>query len=217
MEKKEVGVIGLGKFGLEVAATLTELGHRVVALDRDRDRVHRVGQDLAAVYAGDATDKSVLDQLRFQDLDQVVVSIGESMEASILISLNLMDLKVRHLTVKASSPQHSTVLQRLGVHQVIRPEVETARRLAHQIHSPGLLDFLSLGGGALLQQVTVRKWAGKTLAELMLPAGWGIMAVAEKHQNDRDFHFVPDPRTPLTAGDELLLIGPARKMLEIEP
>ncbi len=214
--KKEVGVIGLGKFGLEAALTLTRLGHRVVAVDQDAARVQRVSQDLAAVYQGDATDQGLLEQLRFQDFDLVIVSIGESMEASILISLNLIDLHVKRLIVKATGPQHSQVLQRLGVQQVVQPEMETARRLGHQIHSPGLLDFLSLGGGTILQQVVVKKWNGRTLADLKLPSERGVMAVAEKRPADADFRFVPDPRRPLEAGDQLLLIGPARKMLEIE-
>ncbi|MDL2321604.1 TrkA family potassium uptake protein [Desulfosarcina sp. OttesenSCG-928-B08] len=217
MKKKEVGVIGIGKFGFSLAQTLTELGHRVVGLDQDTDRVQRLSHDLAAVYSGDATDKSVLEQLRFQDLDTVVVSIGNSMESSILTVLNLLDLNVRELIVKAGSPQHAIVLRRLGVHQVVQPEMEIARQTAHRINNPGLLDFLTLGGGTLLQTVTVKKWAGKTLMELNLPTDHGIMAVAEKNKGDHDFSFVPFPRKVLEEGGQLVLIGPAAKIMALEP
>lgn len=217
MNKHDYGVIGLGQFGLEAARTLTELGHNVLALDKDTERVQRAGQILGAVYSGDATDKKVLDQLRFQDLDCVVVSTGHSMETSILVSLNLMDLKVKQLIVKSSSPEHNLVLRRLGVHQVIQPEMEAARRLAHQLDDPGLLDLLSLGGGTMLKQVTVKKWAGRSLAELRLPSDHSVMAVAEKRAASPDFRLVPDPLTPLEEGQQLLLIGQARKIMVLEP
>jgi len=90
------------------------------------------------------------------------------------------------------------------------------RHVAHQINSPGLLDFLSLGGGTLLQKTEVKKWAGQTLADLKLPANHHVMVVAKKDKGDRDFIFVPDPLKPLAEGTELLLIGPASKVLKLE-
>lgn len=215
--RKEIGVIGLGKFGLTVALTLKELGHRVVALEQNSILVQRFSHELDAVFSGDATDKSVLEQLRFQDLDQVVVGVGSSMESSIMIVLNLQDLKIANLMAKAATDQHALVLGRLGVRQVVQPEVEIARQVAHQINSPGLLDFLSLGGGTLLQKAVVKKWAGRTLADLKLPGEHRVMVVAEKDHSDRDFRFVPSPLTPLVEGTELLLIGPAAKILELDP
>lgn len=215
--RKEIGVIGLGKFGLTVAGVLTELGHRIVALEQNEAVSQRVSHDFDAVFSGDATDKNVLEQLRFQDLDMVVVSIGGSMESSIITVLNLLELGVKDMVVKAATSQHAIVLKRLGVTHVVQPEMEMARQTAHKIVSPGLLDFLPLGGGTLLQKVTVSKWAGRTLADLKLPGEHGIMAVAEKAGDDTDFRFVPDPSSLLEEGMELLLIGPAAKIRELIP
>ena len=214
--RKEIGVIGLGKFGLPLARTLTGLGHRVVALERSEEVVQRISNELDAVFSGDATDKGVLDQLRFRDLDTVVVSVGDSMERSIMVVLNLLELNVKNLMVKAANPQHATVLRRLGVSQVIQPEMEMAHQTAHQINSPGLLEFLALGGGAMLKKVAVKKWAGRSLAELGLPADYGVIAVAGKAREDRDFKFVPDPQKTLAEGTELLLIGPAAMILNLD-
>ncbi len=211
---KEIGVIGLGLFGLSLCLTLKELGHRVVALERDEGLVQRHSNALDTIYSGDATDKSVLEQLRFQDLDQVVVGVG-SMDSSIMIVLNLQELKAANIIAKANTSQHATVLERLGVRQVVQPQAEIARHLGHQIHSPGLLDYLPVGGGTLLQQAVVDKWAGSSLADLKLPSEYGVMVVAEKKARDHDFHFVPDPMAPLEAGTELLLIGPAKKILRL--
>ncbi len=217
MKKMEVGVIGLGKFGLQLGATLTELGHRVVGLDDGESRV-RLAQDmLARVYRGDATDRNVLEQLRFQDLDCVVVSVGSSMETSILVALNLHDLKVKKVVVKAISPEHRKVLLRLGVHRVVQPEVDVAVQTAHRLANPGMLDFLPLGGGVLLQEVTVSAWAGKALADLNLTNLHGVMAVAKKGPEDKDYSFVPDPRATLISGDSLVLIGKPEVILALEP
>lgn len=213
---KEVGVIGLGKFGLSAALTLTELGHRVVALELNETMVQKTSHDLDAVFNGDARDKTVLEQLRFQDLDTVIVSVGGSMECSIMIVLNLQELKIRNLIVKAATPQHATVLKRLGVRRVIQPEAEMARQIAHQINSPGLLDFIALGEGVMLQKVAVKKWAGRCLAELKLPSQEGIIVVAVREAGGRDFKFVPDPLAVLAPGTELLLIGPAAKVWDLE-
>ena len=113
VEKLDVGVIGLGKFGLELALTLSHLGHNVVGLDNDEERVKMAQDDLPTVYRGNATDPMVLKQLRFEDLDTVVVSVGDSMESSLLIVLGLQELNVRNIHVKANSLEYQKILNRL--------------------------------------------------------------------------------------------------------
>lgn len=217
MKTLEIGVIGLGKFGLQFGLTLMDLGHRVVGLDIDDAKVRAAQDSLSRVYQGDATDRTVLEQLHFQDMDCVAVSVGNSMEASVLTSLNLHDCNVRLILAKAVSRQHKEVLLRLGVHHVIQPEMDAARQVAHRLTNPGLIDFLNLGGGVLLQRVTVNAWAGKNLADLNLTNTHGVMVVARKKPDDADFAFVPDPRAPLDDGDELLLIGNPGTVLSLKP
>ena len=125
-KKMEVGVIGLGKFGLPLAIALEERGHSVVGVDGNENRVRQAQSLLTHVYIADAKDSAVLRQLRFQDLDLVVVSVGSSMEASILIVFNLLEMGVRKLAVKAITPEHKKILTRLGVENVIQPEHDAA-------------------------------------------------------------------------------------------
>ncbi len=207
MKKMEVGIIGLGKFGLQFGLTLTDLGHKVVGLDSSDIRVKAAGSLLARVYRGDGTDRSVLESLRFQDLDAVAVSVGKSMEHSVLAALNLHDMGVKNIVAKAYSSEHKEVLLRLGVHTVVQPEIDVAVQTAHRLNNPGMLDFLNLGGGVLLQEVTVKAWEGKTLADLNLTTNHGIMVVACKSVGEKEYRFVPPPRTPLQKGETLLLIG----------
>ena len=217
MKKLEVGVIGLGKFGLQFGTKLMELGHRVVGVDGDETKVRAAQDMLSRVYQGDATDKNLLLQLRFQDMDCVAVSVGHSMEASILAALNLHDINVPYIIAKAMSPEHKKVLLRLGVHQVVQPEADVAMQTARRLAYPGMLDFLELGGGVLLQQVTVDKWTGKALMDLNLTNNHQVMAVARKNVQDKDFSFVPDPRSVLEKGDILVLIGTPETVLSLEP
>lgn len=217
MHKKDIGIIGLGKFGLAMGVTLTGLGHRVLGLDASEDKVQAADGRIGAVYRGNATNQDTLRQLRFQDLDCVVISVGQSMENSILITLNLQDLQVKHIIAKAVSQQHATVLTRLGVSQAVQPEREAAIQAAYKIDNPGMLDLLPAGGGMLLQEVTVDRWAGKDLRELALPAGKRVMVVAKKLPAHEEYSFVPDPKEPLEKGEVLLLIGKPEDILKLAP
>lgn len=217
MHKKEIGIIGLGKFGLQMGITFTALGHKVLGLDNQSDIVQKADNQLGAVYQGDATNPELLRQLRFQDLDCVVVSVGHHMEDSILIVLNLQEAQAKEIIVKAISPQHAKVLNKMGVSQAIQPEREAAIQAANRLNNPGMLDFVPAGGGVLLQQVTVAEWAGKTLSELALPSKRKIMVVASRTPPEKNFSFVPDPMRPLQNGEQLVLIGKPGDILKLTP
>ncbi|HBE94507.1 MAG TPA: TrkA family potassium uptake protein [Desulfovibrio sp.] len=211
----EVGVVGLGKFGFALAESVKELGHVAVGVDAEEVMVRRAQTVLDQVFQADGTDKAALEQLGFQNLDYVVVSIGKSMEASILVALNLQELGVKNIWVKAISPEHEKVLKRLGVHFVVFPEQFVARQLAHRMAVPGILDYLPLGEGVLVQEIKVTHWAGKTLRDLNLPATHRVQVVAVKREGETRFSFVPKPDQVLDKGDTLVLLGHADDVLEV--
>lgn len=213
--KIEVGVVGLGKFGFALAESVKELGHVAVGVDAEEAMVRRAQTVLDQVFQADGTDKAALEQLGFQNLDYVVVSIGKSMEASILVALNLQELGVKNIWVKAISPEHEKVLKRLGVHFVVFPEQFVARQLAHRMAVPGILDYLPLGEGVLVQEIKVEHWAGKTLRDLNLPATHRVQVVAVKRDGEARFSFVPKPDQVLSRGDTLVLLGHADDVLEV--
>lgn len=213
-KKLEVGVIGLGKFGFSLAERLVEIGHSVVGVDGEERAVRRAQTILAQVYQADARDKEALEQLGFQDLDHVMVSVGKSMEASILVALNLQELKVPKIWVKAMSEEHQKVLDRIGVDMVVFPEQYVARQLAYRIAVPGLLDYLPLGEGMMVREITVDKWAGKSLRDLNLPTTHHIQVVAVKPVGEVGFSFVPKADQPLGKGDVLVVLGNSEDVLE---
>ncbi|SBW01339.1 TrkA-N domain protein [uncultured delta proteobacterium] len=215
--KLEVGVVGLGKFGLQFGSTLAELGHKVIGVDQDPERVRAARETLSQVYEANAADKTALTQLRFQDLDVVAVAVGDSMETSILVTLNVQELGIRDIIVKAVSPAHVKVLQRLGVKKVVHPEVDVAILTAYRLHSPGILDFLPIGSGVLVQELVVEAWEGKTLVDLNVRDTYGVLIAAVQGRGETEYRFVPNPRKQFAKGDKLLVIGRQQDVAALKP
>ena len=218
-KKLEIGVIGLGKFGFFLAQRLMELGHQVVGLDDDPDRVRRAQDDLTQVYQGDATDKTVLEQLGFKEFDHVVISVGSAMEACILICLHLKELEVDSVWVKAVSWEHEKVLRKIGADEVFFPERYGAHQVALRLTSPGLIEYLQFGQGVLLQKLVVDNWAGRTLRELNLPKKHKVQVVAVRKAGaeENDFSCLPDADALLGAGDELVVIVQEDMLEKLKP
>jgi trk system potassium uptake protein TrkA len=216
MVHKEFGVVGLGKFGLSLARSLMAHGQKVVGVDNDPDKVKVAAEALTQVYQAEAVDKIALEQLGFGELQEVIVSTGHNMEASILITLFLKELGCKRVTVKATSRDHEKVLIKVGANAVIFPERYAAEQLAAKLAVPGLIDYLPLGTNVILKELTVENWAGKSLRDLDLTNSFGIQVVAVKGLEDKQFVFVPSADKPLQKGDILAVIGRGEKLLELE-
>lgn len=217
--KLEIGVIGLGKFGLFVAKRLMELGHQVVGLDADGDNVRRAQEALTQVYQGDATDKQVLEQLGFADLHSVVVSVGSAMEASILICLHLKELEVGQVWIKAISWEHEKVLRKIGADEVFFPERFGAHQVALQLTNPGLIEYLQFGRGVIMQKLIVDEWTGKTLRDLDLSKKFKaqVIAVRRAAAESNDFQYLPAADDRLGKGDELVVIVQEEMLEKLKP
>lgn len=204
--KQEIGVVGLGKFGFFVARRLMELGHDVVGLDVSPDNVRRAQDQLTQVYQGDGADKAVLEQLGFKEFDHVVVSVGEAMEASILIAMHLKELGARRVWVKAMSLDHEKVLHKVGADEVFFPELFGSQQLAMRITSPGLIEYLHYGQGILVQKLTVDQWRGQTLRELNLTNRYQMLVIARRPAAAEAFDYLPRADVRLEAGDEVVVV-----------
>ncbi len=159
-------VIGLGKFGFHVAKTLYEDGHEVVAVDADHDRVQRAAEHATEAILLDATDKERLAALGLDEIDAAVVSTGADTSRSILITLYLSELGVKHILTKAVNEDHGKILTRVGAREIIEPEKAQAVRTAKGLSSPNLIDFLPLEQDYSLSQLAPpRTLVGKSLAD----------------------------------------------------
>ncbi|MBC18058.1 TrkA-N domain protein [Pseudodesulfovibrio profundus] len=215
-DRKEIGVIGLGKFGYSLAEALVGLGHSVVGVDNQGDNVRKAQDKLTQVFRADATDEKALEQIGFKDLERVIVSTGDSMEASILAVLNLLSLGVEEIWVKAISEEHERVLYKLGVHHVVFPEAFVAFQLAQRLTTPGIHDYFGLGSDVATREILVKSWAGKTLRELDLTNTFHIQVIAVRRREEAEFSFVPKADMVFEEGDVIVLIGKTNDVMRIE-
>ena len=208
-------VIGLGHFGGTTARRLYELGHEVVAIDRDTALVDAIGPYVTRAIAGDATNRGVLEEAGADGADAGIVAIGDNLGASILSLLALRDLDVKAIYVKVGSEDHARVADALGATDTIFPERQAANNLASRITSGKLLQYTAYGEQFGIQTMAVpESWAGKTLAELKLREQHDIVVVAV-HDLLRDVIAIPKPTQPLTPSDALLVAGAPNTLAKI--
>ncbi len=206
--KKKFCVIGLGNFGFQVVETLDEEGHEVIAIDSDKDKVQAVKDICSYAILGDAGNKDFLASHGVNDMDAVVVSTGDRSHLSTLITLFLKELEVPRIFVKAISEDHGRILERVGATDVIYPEKEMARRIAHTMSTPNILEFIPLAEEYSLSETgPPKQFIGKTLIELDLRKRFEVTIIAIKDVLSDKFIPAPSPTYMIKDSDVLILIG----------
>jgi len=179
---KQYAVIGMGRIGSSLLATLVSMGHGALGIDCDPDLIQDLSAEVpkATLVSADATENSVLRDLGVEDFDGAAVMIGEDIQASVLVTMILKELGVPTIS-RANSPLHARVLERIGADRVVQPEQEFGEFLAHSVASPNIQDYLELSEDEALVRTKVPKaWIGKTLADLQLPRKQGVYVVTLK-------------------------------------
>ncbi|MFC7678263.1 potassium channel family protein [Paenibacillus sp. GCM10028914] len=206
MKSKQFAVIGLGRFGSSLALELMDLGYEVLGIDRDEEVVEDMSEFLTHTVVADATDEEVLKSLGIRNFDCGIVAIGDEIQTSILAAILLKELGVNTVVAKAVSVLHGRALEKLGVDRVIFPERDMGIRVAHQLVTPNLLDYIELSKEYRIVEMTVTECMdGKTLNELNTRVRYGISVVA---LNQRSGVIVaPTAMDVLRAGDIMVVIG----------
>ncbi len=214
-KKRLFAVIGLGGFGTYVAKRLSELGAEVIAIDEREERAKTLSEELEHVYILDATDERALKEVGVAEADVAIVSVGERVDASAIIVMNLQKLGVKEIIAKAVTEVHARLLSRLGVSSVIHPEREVALRLAKTLVKPSVLEELVLSDELTITELEPPKeFFDKSLKELDLRKRYGINVVAVKRTNR--WEAPPDPDEPILEGDRLLVIGSRESVEKLE-
>lgn len=214
--KKQICVIGLGHFGWELAVALAE--HcEVLAIDRDQALVDEIADKVQRALALDIRDEATLASVIPEDLDEAVISMGESLESSILCTLYLKRLKVPVVRVKALSDDHAVVLRQVGADEVIFPERETARRVAAHIINPNLLDFVPLVGDYKVMEIKLPAGLeGRSLAEIGFRSRFGVFVIAVQKPTVVSLDLLPGPDYRLDAGDVLTVVGREKDLIKMQ-
>ncbi|MFO7982642.1 MAG: TrkA family potassium uptake protein [Desulfuromonadales bacterium] len=206
--KKKFCVIGVGNFGFHVVETLYMDGHEVIAIDSNKNKIQDVKDVSSYAILGDAANKEFLAAQGIHEMDAVVVSTGDRSHLSTLITLYLKELKVPRIFVKAISEDHGRILERVGATDVIYPEKDMARRIAHTMSTPNVLEFIPLAEEyAISESEPPKSFIGKTLVELDLRKKFEVTVIAIKDVLTDRFIPAPPPTYMIKDSDLLILIG----------
>ncbi len=206
-------VAGLGRFGRNLAITLTRLGHDVVAIDQDHGEVQDIAPDIESVVTGDATDEDVLREIGAPDVQLAIVAMAE-VEASVLITTHLKNLEVPLIFAKASSDVHRTILERVGADRVIFPEQEMAVRLAQSVEAPRAMDYFELLPHLGIAQIPAgTAFAGRTLASMDLRGRHNAAVLAIKRGNE--LVVMPELTDRVQEDDVLVVVGRDDQLAQI--
>lgn len=211
---QQFAVIGLGRFGASVARTLSSMGYEVLAVDSSEERIQDLASQVTHVVQADATDEEAMRALGLRNFDIVVVAVGD-IQASILTTLILKEIGAEYIVCKAVSQLHGKVLEKVGADRVVFPERDMGERVAHNLVSGNLIDYIELAPGYSIVEVVARDaLVGHTLRELDLRAKYGIDIVAIR-RGDR-LLIAPGAQDRILEGDVLVAIGEDEMLERLE-
>lgn len=209
-------VIGLGSFGSNVARTLYEKGHEVLAIDTNKNKIEEAKSFSSHAVITDASEMENLEALEIKGMDVVVVSLGEAMEASILTVLHLHEMGAKRIVAKASTEDHGKILEAIGATEVINPEKDMAVRTALRLTSPAILECLPLLSGISIQEIAPpEKFIGKSLKQLDLRNKYEIQVIAIRELIPERTVYVPKADFVIKDSDILIVMGDEKKLEKI--
>ncbi|KHE67784.1 TrkA family potassium uptake protein [Halobacillus sp. BBL2006] len=213
--KKEFAVIGLGRFGGSICRELSREGMEVLALDLDEDKVNEYRDIAAHAVIADSTDENVLRELGLRNIDHVIVAIGDNIQASMLTTLMLKEMGIKKITVKAQNDYHEKILNKIGADHVVHPERDMGKRIAHNIISNNILDYIELSDDHSVVEVKAgSKMSGRTLVDLDIRAQYGCNVVAIKRK--KDVIVSPMATEEIRESDILIVIGADKDISRFE-
>lgn len=212
---KQFVVIGCGRFGASVATSLYSLGYDVLAIDKDAEKIQELSDSVTHAVQADAIDENALRTLGVRNFDVAVVSIASDIQASIMATLIAKELGVKTVIAKAHNDLHGKVLKKIGADRVVFPEREMGLRVAHNLVSTNILDYIELAPDySIVEIAAIKQWIGKALKELGLPTKFGINVMAIKHGND--INITPYGDDIIKENDVLIVIGSNEDLRKLE-
>ncbi|KQC09931.1 MAG: potassium uptake system protein [Candidatus Cloacimonas sp. SDB] len=208
---KQFVIFGLGSFGTAVATELVELGHEVLGVDNDEEKVDILKDTLTKIVKVDITDEKILKELGVESFDAAIVSLGTDLESSILITIMLKEIGVKYVITKANNPLHGRVLEKVGSDRVVYPERDEGIRIARSLIMPNVKNQMELSQKySLIEIAALPVFCEKTLGELDLPGKYGVTLLAIRRGNQ--FTFSPTEKHTITENENLILVGENKKI-----
>ncbi|MCK1985602.1 MULTISPECIES: potassium channel family protein [Peribacillus] len=206
MGKRQYAVIGLGRFGTSVAHRLYTAGQEVLGIDVNEERVESAELSVTHAVMADTTEEETLKSIGIRNFDCVIVAIGNDMQSSILTTLLLKELGVEKVIAKALNKNHGQVLTKIGADWVIYPERDMGERVANQLLSPNMLNYIELSKEYNIEEIILpMSMKGKSLRELDLRAKYNISVIAIV--SNGEIIIAPSPDQDIHEKDMLLVVG----------
>ena len=211
---KQFIILGLGRFGSAVATTLVELGHEVLGVDNDEERVNDLKDEITQAVQADITEERVLKELGVKNFDAAIVSIATDLEASILVTMMLKEMGLKYIIAKAQNNLHAKILKKIGVDKVVFPERDMGARIARRLITPNIKDYVELEPNYNIMEIkALPEFVDKSLSELDLRNKYGINVLAIKRNNG--FNISPQAKDVIKKDDLLIVIGETKIITEL--
>lgn len=212
VRRRQVVVIGLGRFGTAVATTLAAIGHEVLAVDINQRLVQEISDQVTHAVQADATDPDVLAELGVGGFDAGIVGVSADIDRSILITMQLKDLGVPNIIAKAQTGLHGRILAKVGADRVVLPEREVGEQVAHSFTVPGALDYLSVGPDYGVSKIKPPPaFLSRTVADLALAERFDLTLLMIERPSQVLIHPEPDERI---RPDDLLVVAASDEAME---
>jgi trk system potassium uptake protein len=213
--KKQFAVIGLGRFGGSVCKELYKMGHEVLAIDTDEDKVNEYARYSTHAVVANSTDENTLQSLGIRNFDHVIVAIGDNIQASILCTLLLKEMNIKQVWVKAQNQYHHKVVEKIGADRIIHPEHDMGVRIAHYLVSEKIIDYIELSPEySIMELMGTKKVSQHSIAQLDIRAKYGCTILGMKR--GEEVIISPTPDKIIKEDDILIVIGHNKDLKRFE-
>ncbi|NLE09667.1 MAG: TrkA family potassium uptake protein [Dehalococcoidales bacterium] len=206
--KKQIAVIGLGRFGISLATTLADDGHDVLAIDKDETQVQNIASQITHAVQADSINEAVLKELGIENFDMAIVAIGTDIKSSVLTTILLKKLNVKYVVARANDDLHGSILEKIGADSVVYAEKQMGMRIAHGVTLTEVTDYMTVTPSYGVVKYKIPQYLdGEKLSSLEIgPSGkWEIAVLMIKHENE--IIVTPGKSQKIQAGDILIMSG----------
>ncbi len=203
---KSFCIIGLGKFGRNLATLLYKNGAHVTVVDRNPDIINAISDNVTTAIVAEPTNEEVLKRIGVTNFDCVILGMVSNVNDCIMLTLMCKELGVRHVIARAADEKHKRVLEKIGADRIIFPELDTAEKLSRSLTIPNVIEYIEYSDDYSIAEIPVPKsWVGKSLLQLDVRKKYDVTVISCRH--DGSLEISPSPNTPFAAGDTVSVLG----------
>ncbi|EFI42348.1 TrkA family potassium uptake protein [Peptoniphilus sp. oral taxon 386] len=212
---KSFVVFGCGRFGSTIATTLTGLGNEVLAIDNNFENAQAISDQVTTAIQCDVLDENATKDLGLKNFDTAIIAIGSNLEAAIMATIISKEAGIPYIIAKAKTERQGGILEKIGADKIIYPERDMAYRVAHNMTSSKILDYIQLSPGfSIVELKLLPEWENKTIEELKIRNKYEITILGIQRNND--IQIAPKPDTKLVSEDVLIILGREEAIEKVE-